>query len=175
MTLSISRLGLALILSAAAVSAGAQPDRGTMDDTVTAGDIAVRVERALRADDANARTWYAGLTHLDHWTARLERSLLEILGPAEIQDPDHALEQLERLARGLPDNRRLEPGARTTLRVVTDLLARLTDSSRERQQLSQALAREREAHLRTLEKLAALREIDEELDAREREPDGGDR
>lgn len=174
MSVTLPRHVLALILAGAASLASAQSDGETIDEAITAADIIVRVERALRADDTNAHTWYAGLTHADHWTARLERALLEILGPAEIHDADRALEQLEQLAKELPNDRPLEHNARSALRVVTELLTRLTDSDRERQELSQALDRERRAHLRTLEKLAALREIDEELDAREREPDDGE-
>lgn len=172
MSPTIARLVIIWLLAGAAFSVGAQSEQEAIDEVVTATDIVVRVERALRADDANARTWHAGLTHADHWSARLERSLLEILGPPDIHNPDRALEQLEQLAEELPNERLLEQHARSALRIVTELLTRLTDSDHERQRLAQALDREREAHLRTLEKLAALREIDEELEAREREPDG---
>ncbi|WP_376697291.1 hypothetical protein [Wenzhouxiangella sp. EGI_FJ10305] len=175
MSVSVPRLVAVIILAGIALSAGARPDGEGNDDAITPTDIVVRVDRALRIDDTNAHTWYAGLTHIEDWTARLERSLLEILGPAEIRNADRALEGLEQLAQDTPTDRRLEQGTSTTLKVITELLARQIDSNRDRQRLSRALDTEREAHLRTLEKLAALREIDEELEERDREPDSEER
>ncbi|RFF28854.1 MULTISPECIES: hypothetical protein [unclassified Wenzhouxiangella] len=169
MSVTVPRLVTVLILAGVALSAGARSGGERNDDAITPTDIVVRVDRALRVDDSNAHTWYAGLTHAEDWTARLERSLLEILGPAEIRNANRALERLEQLARDMPTDRRLEQGTSTTLKVITELLARQINSNRDRQKLSRALDTEREAHLRTLEKLAALREIDEELDGRDRE------
>lgn len=175
MSATVPRLVAVMILAGVALSAGAQSDGERNDEAITPTDIVVRVDRALRVDDTNAHTWYAGLTHVEEWTAQLERSLLEILGPAEIRNADRALERLDRLAQDMPTDRHVERGANTTLKVITELLSRQTDSNRDRQRLSRALDTERKAHLRTLEKLAALREIDEELDGRDREPENEDR
>lgn len=167
----IPRLAALLLLLAAATGAGGQSQS---NDTISADDILARAERALQADDEHARLWYAGLSLAEQWPARLERSLLEVLGPPGVRDPDRGIDELERMAGEKAPDYRLEPAARSALEVIAALARRQLAASRDRQRLAHALDTERAAHLRTLEKLAALREIDEELDAREREADGGE-
>lgn len=166
---------LAAMLAAVALASpgAAQTDNTPGSEAVDAGDIIGRVERVLRMDADNARLWHTGLAHVDDWTGQLERALLEILGPDDLRDPERGLEQLEQLADAEPDASGLDDTAATALAVVTRLLAQQIEADRERQRMARALQGERAAHLRTLEKLAALREIDEEIEARDRQADDG--
>ncbi len=169
----VSLLAALLVAFGAPAPLAAQTDNTDPAEAVEADDIIGRVDRVLRVDADNARIWYAGVAQVDDWTGRLERSLLEILGPDDLRDPQRGLERLERLAEVAPNDRPLEGEAATTLVVVTRLLAQTVDAKRERRRMTRALQSEREAHLRTLEKLAALREIDEEIEARDRKNDEG--
>ncbi|MFW5926946.1 MAG: hypothetical protein ACOCSR_02750 [Wenzhouxiangella sp.] len=166
-------IALSTLLAASALLSpdGVRSAQPGTEPVIEATDVINRLDRVLQVDADTARIWYAGLVHVDDWSGRLERALLEVLGPAEVRNRERGLERLRRLAEEVPDTTSIDAATQLTVVVVTELLAREVESDRERERLEQGLAAERQAHLRTLEKLASLREIDQELDTRERDSD----
>lgn len=138
---------------------------------IDGADITNRVDRVLRVSPDTAETWYAGVSSLDAWPARLERALLETLGPAGLRDARAGLQTLEDLLEEQPASVRVTAGAREVLSVVVELIRRALSMEEERDRAAAELEREREAHRQTLDKLRALREIDHQLD--ERKENGG--
>lgn len=164
----MTRLPGILFLTAAllftAVAAAAPGD-------IDGSDIIDRVSRVLRVTPETAETWYEGVVNLDTWPARLERALLETLGPQPLRNPESGLGTLEDLVLEPPENVRVTDEAREALAVVVQLIDRLHSLARERDRAAQALEEERRAHGETLDKLNALREIDHQID--ERKDNGG--
>lgn len=140
-------------------------------DDIDGGEIIDRVSRVLRVSPETAQTWHAGVASLDTWPARLERALLETLGPQPLRNPDRALRTLENLAVEHATGVRISDEARETLTVIVQLIDRVHSHAREHARAAQALEEEREAHRETLDKLKALRAIDHQID--ERQDNGG--
>ncbi|RFF29677.1 hypothetical protein [Wenzhouxiangella sediminis] len=141
-------------------------------DEIGGADIIDRVDRVMRVSADTAETWHAGVANLDTWPARLERALLQTLGPPAMQDTQAGMQALERLLEERPQGVHVDQEARETLSVVIELIRRAVSAQRESDRAASALEHEREAHRRTLDKLEALREIDHQLD--EREDNGGE-
>ncbi len=135
-------------------------------DEIGGADIIDRVERVLRISPDTADTWHAGVSRVDTWPARLERALLETLGPAGLRDPHSGLQTLEALMDEQPTEVQLTQSARQTLSVVVELIRRAVALEEQHDHARTELEREREAHQKTLDKLRALREIDHQLDER---------
>ncbi len=131
---------------------------------ISAADLLDRAHRVLRVSEENAQTWYAGLERLDAWPASLERALLEALGPDSVRSPEFGLGPLRALLNETPDSVRLAPEAHQLLTVLISLLESQPTLAQRSEDLAAALERERQAHLETLNKLAALREIDEHIE-----------
>lgn len=142
-----------------------------VQDEIQAVDIMDRVDRVLRVGPDTAATWHAGLANLEAWPARLERALLETLGPRELRNVEDGLQMLETLRDSPPADHHITDHARRTLSVIVELIKRIATMEAQRNRSNSALEQEREAHRQTLEKLNALREIDHQLD--EREDNGG--
>lgn len=140
-------------------------------DEIGGADIIDRVDRVLRVSPDTADTWYAGVSSLDAWPARLERALLETLGPADLRDARAGVQTLEALLKEQSTGVRVTEGARETLSIVVELARRAVSLEEQRNRAEAELEREREAHQTTLDKLKALRDIDHQLD--EREENGG--
>lgn len=134
-------------------------------------DIINRVDRVLRVSPSTARTWHAGVASLDTWPARLERALLETLGPPELREAEAGLHALEILLDEASTSTPVTDEARETLAVLVELIDRQVALAREHDRATRALEAEREAHRQTTDKLNSLRQIDHQLD--ERENDGG--
>lgn len=136
-------------------------------DEIGSADIINRVERVQRVGAETAATWYAGVSNLDAWLAQLEQALLITLGPARLRDPQAGLQTLETLLKTQPaDSTRITEDGLETLAVVTALIRRVVTAEEQRDRAASELKLEREAHQQTLEKLRALREIDQQLDER---------
>jgi len=136
-------------------------------DEIDSADIINRVERVQRVSAETAATWYAGVSNLDAWLAQLEQALLKTLGPGKLRDARSGLQMLETLLENRPaENTRITDDALETLSVVTELVRRSISAEEQRDRVASELERERKAHQQTLEKLRALREIDQQLDER---------
>ncbi|NEZ04732.1 hypothetical protein G4Y73_11265 [Wenzhouxiangella sp. XN201] len=155
---------LALVLIAAPASA-AEPDY------IDGAHIIDRVDRAMRVNPSTAGIWYAGVANLDSWPARLERALLETLGPAELRETEVGLQTLRTLLKEDSPIIPVTRNGRDTLSVIVQLVETQLALAHERDRIARALEHEREAHRQTTDKLNALRQIDHQLD--ERESDGG--
>lgn len=148
----------ALLLTA---SAQAAPDE------IGGADIINRVERVQRVSAETAATWYAGVSNLDAWPARLEQALLKTVGPGKLRDSEAGLQMLEALLEPRSsEDTHVSEGAMEALSVLIELIRRAADAEAQRDSAASELEREREAHRQTLEKLRSLREIDQQLDER---------
>ncbi len=136
-------------------------------EQITCNDIIELAARPLRVSADNARTWHAGVIHLDDWQAQLERTLLEALGPEELRQGRSAADDLKALIEHSEAPRPLTVSGRETLELLSALIERLETLEARAQQNEQALERERAAHQGTQEKLAALRKIEVEMDQRD--------
>lgn len=137
------------------------------DYVISSAGLLDRAHRVLRVSQENARTWYAGLANLNDWPALLERSLLEALGPDSVRSRELGLGPLRKLLEEPTDSIQLSPEARQILTLLVHLLERQTALTQRSEELAEALERERLAHLETLKKLAALREIDDQIEQRD--------
>lgn len=147
------------------------PGQATQDE-IQGVDIIDRVARVLRVSPETATTWHAGVASLEAWPARLERALLETLGPRGLRNVESGLQTLETLRDAPPADHRITEDARRTLSVIIELIDRIATVEAQRNQSDSALEQEREAHRQTMDKLNALREIDHQLDERD---DNGER
>lgn len=155
-----------LLILATAQLQSQEPDYRS-DEVISGSDLLDRTDRALRVSDESARTWHAGLTHLDTWPATLEKALLEALRPDSIDSRELGVDYLVEILDASPDPSRLSPDARRILTLMVSLLERQEELSEQSEALAEALEQERLAHLETLTKLAALREIDVQIEERE--------
>lgn len=152
-----------------------QEPEGRPDAVITSSDLLDRADRALRVSKESARTWHAGLAHLESWPATLEKALLEALRPDSVPSRELGLDYLVEILDASPDPSRLSPDARQILTLIVSLLERQKSLTEQSERLAEALEQERLAHLDTLTKLAALREIDDQIEERDAADDDTDR
>lgn len=148
--------------SAAGQTAFPSPESGT---EITVTDVLDRVERYARMKPDNAGLWQEGLQNMNHPLAEVELALMEIYGPHGIRDPDGGLARLNTLMN--QDHDALPAETRRLLRVLADQAGDRIELERRRERLAESLDRERRAHLKTLEKLEALRQIERQLETQQ--------
>lgn len=153
-----------LILALALIAA---PTSAAEPDYIDGAHIIDRVDRAMRVNPSTAGIWYAGVANLDSWPARLERALLETLGPAELREAEVGVQTLRTLLKEDSPIIPVTRNGRDTLSVVVQLVETQLALAHERDRIARALEHEREVHRQTTEKLNALRQIDHQLDERE--------
>lgn len=165
-------LALAAWNTAAAQSPADQADDPRAFHVVTAEEIAERARRVLNMDPDTALIWHSGMVNADNWLVQLELALMEAAGPEDVRKPDDGVKRLRDLLEQGRRQGRLSSGAELTLEVVITLINDKAVLGAKRDMLRQRLEEERQAHLETLEKLAALRDIEQQLDQRETDNGG---
>lgn len=154
--------------------AWAQQGASNSEERISSDEVIERTARALRVSPDSAETWLEGLAGVNDPRARLEHALLQAIGPVPVRN---RLAGLERLREMFDDEIRrgaFDAEAAKTLRVIISLIGANTALAGENERLREALRDERETHQQTLDKLAALRDIEDQLEARNGETDNGD-
>lgn len=159
--------GLGPVLWAGQPGAGLSSPAREAGALIGVEDVLDRVQRYSRLTPENVEMWLEGLQHMRHPLAELELALLEIYGPEPARDPVSGIERLSLLAEN-PGGALTPDGARL-LNVLAGHATRQIELERQVDTLASRLERERRAHLATLEKLEALRQIERELESQQQE------
>lgn len=152
----------------------AQQGAGSGEERISSNEVIERTGRALRVSPDSAETWLEGLTGVDAPRARLEHALLEAIGPVPVRDRQSGLDRLREMLDDPSKRATLDAEAANTIRVIISLIGANTALAAENHRLRGALRDERETHQQTLDKLAALREIEEQLEARNGNGENGE-
>lgn len=154
--------------------AWAQQGANSGEERISSDEVIERTARALRVSPDSAETWLDGIIGVDDPHARLEHALLEAIGPVPVRNRQGGLESLRDMLDDQNKRIALEAQAANTLRVIISLIGANTALAAENERLRAALRDERETHQQTLDKLAALRDIEDQLEARNGDNDNGD-
>lgn len=174
MRMSECLLTVLLIAPWIAVTQAGQPMPAEPDDSaISVADVLDRVERAGRISAESVELWKQGLDSMDHPVASLEIALLEIYGPAPVRDPARGLERLGSLQAD--NSGQLPPETLRLLAVLANHVGQRMELEQQLQLVAAQLERERRAHLSTLEKLDALRQIERQLESQQSESAQPDR
>lgn len=172
----MTRISLLLLATLLGTAPAFAQDRDDDDSSaqITSSDIIERAGHALRLSADSARTWHSGLVHLGDWHARLERALLEALGPEDLRRGQTTAADLHQLLEQTPPESPLTDSGRASLELLAELIERLETLEASVRRLGEALDQERAAHQETQEKLAALRQIETEIEQRDNDALEGD-
>lgn len=152
----------------------AQQGAGNGEERISSDEVIERTGRALRVGPDSAETWVEGLAGVDAPRARLEHALLQAIGPLPVRNRQAGLERLREMLDDEIGRGAFDTEAAKTLRVLISLIGANTALAAENERLRAALRDERETHQQTLDKLAALRDIEDQLEARNGDNDNGD-
>lgn len=133
---------------------------------VTGDDIIERARRVLQMKPDNAPIWHSGMVNANHWLVQFELAFLEAAGPEVVRNRAAGLRRLNELRDQARQRGILTDGAGKTLEVLISLVEANAELAADRDRLAGELDEERQEHLETLDKLAALRDIEQQLDQR---------
>lgn len=157
-------LAVALVMSACGIFPERQEARGGMAAEVTldAGEIVNELSRVGELSDEQARERHDQLISGDDGNDQVRVLLLQLYGPASVQDRSGARSSLASLLS--PDQRFQHESGRGLLALISQYEERIQVLQARVGSLTGALAEEQAAHAETYEKLEALRQIEEAMD-----------